>query len=234
MGYERFIGQVEDGYAYLTEDELKHAKVKRVKTGDRIEINDLKGNVYLTEVLEITKRYIKCRIIEKIKVEEEDFRITLYQCMPNQLSKIDDIIEGVSQLGVYRFVPVISERSAVKTKDVLKKIKKWEKKALNSIKQCKRLYPVIIENPVKLEDIKSDDEGKFVFYEKEEKRTVKEFLDKKLKNVSVVIGPEGGFTEGEIKILQDKGFIPLTMGKNILRMETAVITGICQIRFLFD
>lgn len=55
MGYERFIGQVEDGYAYLTEDELKHAKVKRVKTGDRIEINDLKGNVYLTEVLEITK-----------------------------------------------------------------------------------------------------------------------------------------------------------------------------------
>lgn len=95
-------------------------------------------------------------------MEEEDFRITLYQCMPNQLSKIDDIIEGVSQLGVYRFVPVISERSAVKTKDVLKKIKNG-KKALNSIKQCKRLYPVIIENPVKLEDIKSDDEGKFVF-----------------------------------------------------------------------
>ncbi|WP_457621059.1 RsmE family RNA methyltransferase [Persephonella sp.] len=234
MGYDRFIGNVEKDLAYIKDEELNHAKVKRIKTGDKIEINDLEGNVYLAEVTEITKKYIKSRIIKKLQVEEEKYRITLYQCMPNHLSKIDDLIEGISQLGVYKLIPVISERSAVKTKDVLKKMEKWKKKALNSIKQCKRLYPIIIEEPVKIENIYSDDEGKFVFYEKEDKRTIKEFLNTKPEKVSVIIGPEGGFTEKEIKILTEKGFIPLTLGKNILTMETAVITGICQIRFLFD
>ncbi len=233
MNRERFIGQIENGFAYLTDEELHHARVKRIKIKDKIEINDLKGNIYLTEVLEITKRYIKCRLIKKISVEEEDFKITLYQCMPNHLSKIDHIIESISQLNVYKLVPVISQFSAVKEKDILKKIKKWEKKALNSLKQCKRVYPVIIENPVKLKDINSSDEGKFVFYEKEKERTVKDFLNINIRNVSVVIGPEGGFSEKEIELLKKKGFVPLTMGKNILTMETAIITGICQIRFLF-
>ncbi|WP_457641968.1 RsmE family RNA methyltransferase [Persephonella sp.] len=231
--FPRFIGHTNEGFAYLTDEELKHAKVKRIREKEKIEINDLNGNVYLVEVTEVTKKYLKGKILEKLEIKEEKLKITLYQCVPNQPSKIDDLIESISELGVYKFVPVISKYSAVKEKDIQKKVSKWEKKAVNSIKQCKRLFPLKIENPIKIEDIITEDEGKFVFYEKEKEKNLKDFINKKIDRISVVIGAEGGFTEEEIEILRAKGFVSLTLGKNILRMETAVIAGICQIRFVF-
>ena len=234
MSYPRFIGRVEDGYAFLKGDEFHHAvKVRRIKEGYRIEVNDLNGNVYLTEVERIEKKRVIAKVIEKLKVEEERVKITLFQCMPNHLSKIDDIIEPISELGVYKLVPVISKNTAVKEKDILKKIKKWEKIAINSIKQCRRLYPLKIEKPVRLKEIKTEDKIKIVFYEREREKTVKE-VKEKADSVSVLIGTEGGLTEEEIEILKEKGFETYSLGKNILRMETAIIVGICQVKFVIS
>ncbi len=234
MSYPRFIGRVEDGYAFLESDEFHHAvKVRRIKEGYRIEVNDLNGNVYLTEIERIEKKRVIAKVIEKLKVEEERLKITLFQCMPNHLSKIDDIIEPISELGVYKLVPVISKNTAVKEKDILKKIKKWEKIAINSIKQCRRLYPLKIEKPVRLKEIKTEDKIKIVFYEREREKTVKE-VKEKADSVSVLIGAEGGLTEEEIEILKEKGFETYSLGKNILRMETAIIVGICQVKFVIS
>jgi len=103
---------------------------------------------------------------------------------------------------------VITERSAVKEKDVLKKIDRWKKIALNSIKQCRRLYPVEILN-LKKEKIK------------------------KVKSVAVFVGPEGGITDRELDILSKKGFRSASLGDYILKMETAVIVGVCQVNFVY-
>ncbi|WP_456400515.1 RsmE family RNA methyltransferase [Persephonella sp.] len=233
MGYKRFIGEIKNDLCLFPEEETKHLKANRIKLGEKVEVNDLNGNIYITEIIEIGKNSAKGKVLKKIEAKEEDLTINLYQCMPNQLSKIDDLIDSISELGVTKLIPVLSEYSAVKERDVIKKISKWKKKALHSIKQCKRLYPIVIENPIKINDIQTEDTLKIVFYEKEKEKTLKGLIGTYTKNISVVIGPEGGLSEKDIKILKNKGFIPITMGKNILKMETAVITGICQIKFLF-
>ncbi|WP_297888088.1 RsmE family RNA methyltransferase [Sulfurihydrogenibium sp.] len=235
MSYPIFIGNPEGDYLVLTDEEYHHAvNVKRIKEGFLIEVNDLKGNMYLGEVVKIDKNKVVVKPIEKLHIKTPLYKITLYQCMPNQLSKIDDIIEPVSQLGVDRFVPVLSKNSAVKLSDIEKKIPKWEKIALNSVKQCRRLFPVVIDKPIKLSNINSNDQLKVVFYEKEKENKVKNLIDKKYSSCSVVIGNEGGFDEYEIQELKNKGFISLTLGDYILKMETAIIVGVCQIKLILD
>lgn len=235
MSYPLFIGKFEGDFLVLTDDEYHHAvKVRRLKEGDKVEVNDLQGNIYLGEILKIEKNKALIKPIQKQDIKIPDYKITLYQCMPNQLSKIDDIIEPISQLGVDRFVPVLSKNSAVKQSDVEKKIQKWEKIALNSIKQCRRLYPVSIDKPVKLSNINSYDDLKVVFYEKEYERKTKDLLGKTFQSCSIVIGNEGGFEKEEIKLLVDKGFLPFSLGNYILKMETAIIVGVCQIKMILE
>ncbi len=234
MGFYRFIGERENNSVFLTEEELKHAKVRRIKIGEKIEVNTLDGNVYLAEVREITKKYLKASIIEKIPQETNKVHIELFLSMPNKLSKVDDLIEPLSELGVNKLIPVISEYTAVKEENILKKLTKWKKIALNSIKQCKRLYPLQIKQPLKIENITPSTEARFVFYEKERKKSLKDFINKEFKSISLYVGNEGGISDKDLKILLEKNFIPLKLSQNILRMETAILTAVCQTIFVFE
>lgn len=228
----RLIGKKAGELIYITDEELQHLKVLRLKPTDKVEINDLQGNIFEGEILEISKKEAKIKPIKKLDISEQRLKITLFLGMPNQLSKVDDLIEPISQLGVYKLVPVITKRSAVKEKDIIRKKEKWEKIALNSIKQCKRLFPVIVENPVNIHKI--NQEGlKFVFYEKEKVNNLKTLEFENIEEIAVFIGPEGGFEEEEIQMLKNKGFITLSLGDYILRMETAVVVSLCQINFKF-
>ncbi len=234
MAVPRFIGNIENNKVILEGEEFHHAKVKRIREGEKIEINDLKGNIYLVQVEKVEKRKLIGKVLEKIEQKEEKLKINLYLCMPNHLSKVDDLIEPISELGVTTLIPVLSKYSAVKTKDIQRKIKKWEKIALNSIKQCKRLFPLEINEPVNIKDIKPKGEYRFVFYEKEKINTLKNYLEKEGNNIDILIGGEGGLAEEEIINLKTKGFEAVSLGENILRMETAVITAVCQVKFVFS
>lgn len=230
----RFIGKKEGEFLVIQDQELQHLKVLRLKDLDMVEVNDLNGNIYEGQIIEINKKKAIVKPLKKLNIEDEDLNITLMVCVPNQPSKIDDLIEPISQLGVNRLIPVISKRSAIKISDIIKKKEKWEKIGLNSIKQCKRVFPLKIENPVELPKINIDNGLKFVFYEKESFNNLKTLNIDSFKDISIIIGPEGGFEDREIDILKEKGFIPLTLGKNILKFETAVIVSICQIKFKFS
>ena len=235
MSYPTFIGNVEGDFLVLTDEEFHHAvKVRRIKEGNLVEVNDLKGNLFLGEVLKIEKKKVLIKPLEKVEVKQPNYRITLYQCMPNQLSKVDDIIEPISQLGVDRLVPVVCKNSAVGFQEVEKKIPKWEKIALNSIKQCRRLFPLVIDKPIKLSNISNDDDLKVVFYEKEKVNKLKDFINSRYSSCSLVIGNEGGFTEEEIESLKSKGFVTVSLGDYILKMETAIIVGVCQTKFILE
>jgi len=113
-------------------------------------------------------------------------------------------------------------------------LKNGKKIALNSIKQCKRPFPIIIEKPLKLYNIKSNDDLKVVFYEKEQQNKAKMLMNNNFKAASVFIGNEGGFKGEEIEYLKKEGFIPLSLGDYILKMETAIIIGICQIKCILE
>ena len=228
MGYPRFIGTVIKNQFILQGEEFHHAKVRRIKEKQKIEINDLKGNVYLGIVTNVEKRAVKGKILEKIHVVEGKLCINLLLGMPNKLSKIDKLIPSITELGVKRFIPVITKNTAVKEKDIIKKISKWEKISLNSIKQCGRLFPIQIEKPVSLSEISPSSPVRIVFFEKEKKRTVKD-INVQTDSVDVFIGAEGGIAETEIISLKEKGFETYSLGPYTLRMETAVIASISQI-----
>ncbi|MGB9766100.1 MAG: RsmE family RNA methyltransferase [Sulfurihydrogenibium sp.] len=235
MSYPTFIGNFEGDFLVLTDEEFHHAvKVRRIKEGNLVEVNDLKGNLFLGEVLKIEKKKVLIKPLEKVEVKQPNYRITLYQCMPNQLSKVDDIIEPISQLGVDRLVPVICKNSAVGFQEVEKKIPKWEKIALNSIKQCRRLFPLVIDKPIKLSNISNEDDLKVVFYEREKVNKLKDFINSRYSSCSLVIGNEGGFTKEEIESLKSKGFVTVSLGDYILKMETAIIVGVCQTKFILE
>ncbi|NPA57785.1 MAG: 16S rRNA (uracil(1498)-N(3))-methyltransferase [Aquificae bacterium] len=229
MGLARFIGQVKNGRFSLEGEEYHHAKVRRIKEGQLIEVNNLQGEVFLCRVEEVGKKQIRGEVVGKVNPPEEKIRIELFLGMPNRLSKVDELIEPITELGVERLIPVITKNSAVKPQQVIKKLPKWEKISLNSIKQCGRLFPVKIEKPIKIGEIKTQAEKKVLFYEKERERSLT--AGESCKTAAVVVGGEGGFTEEEVRLLEEKGFLPYSLGEYILRMETAVITSICQVKF---
>jgi len=225
MSLPRFIGKVEGDRFTLTDGEAHHCFVRRIKEGQKIEVNNLQGQVYLCKVERINKGLVEGEVLQEVKQKGEGKYIELFLGMPNRLSKVDDLMEAITEMGTTKLIPVITKNTAVKEKDILKKIPKWEKISLNSIKQCKRLFPVEIQKPIKVKDIYPTAEEKVVFYERaEEKYPCKEGLS----SVAVFVGAEGGITEEEIQILQEKGFRPYSLGDNILRMETAVITALCK------
>ena len=238
MAFSCFLGKIKDNLAILEGEEARHANVKRLRTGELIEVNDLKGNIYLCKVKEVSKKKVEAEVLEKLNPEQykPKVQITLYLAVPNRPAKIDDLIEPLSQLGVSKLVPVITSRTAVKQKDIEKKLEKWGKISLNSIKQCKRLYPLEIEKPISLKDISPFGEEKIFFYEREREKTLKSLCKQNLdvKSIDVVIGNEGGFTEEEVSLLKEKGFKTYSLGNFILTMETAVVAGISQINLVLS
>jgi 16S rRNA (uracil1498-N3)-methyltransferase len=234
MSLPCFIGKLTDNKIVIEGQEYHHAiNVKRLKINDKIEVNDLNGNYLVGTIDKIEKNYLLATIDSIIKKPIPSISITLYQCLPNKLSVIDGLIEPISQLNTATFVPTISEFCSLKANDIQKKLPKWEKIAVQSIKQCKRLYPLAIKNPQKLLNIDSNESLKIVFYENEKNKTLKDLTIKNVESVAVVIGPEGGFSKSEIMALVEKGFVALNLSTNILKAEVATIAALAQIELIF-
>ncbi|AHF96776.1 MAG: RsmE family RNA methyltransferase [Desulfurella sp.] len=233
MSLPCFIGKFSDGYLIIDGQEYHHAiNVKRLKINDKIEVNDLNGNYFVATINKIEKKYLTAVINNKVKKNIPKTSIVLYQCLPNKLSKIDELIEPISQLNTTIFIPTISQYCALKPKDIESKIAKWEKIAIQSIKQCKRLFPVNIDKPQYLFNINPQEQIKIVFYENEKSMTLKNLEIKKFDSIAILIGPEGGLSEKEIIYLQKKGFKTLSLATNILKTEVATITALSQIELM--
>ena len=157
--------------------------------------------------------------------------ITLFQGIP-KFDKMELIIQKNTEVGVKKIVPVLMERTVVKLdeKTINKKIERWQKISEVAAKQSMRDIIPEVENVIKLKDIeKQNYDIVLVAYENEDKNMLKSELIK-LKNekmnkynIAIVIGPEGGIAEKEIEILKNMGAVFVSLGKRILRTETAGI-----------
>ncbi len=233
MSLPCFIGKLFNNKLIIENQEYHHAiNVKRLKLNDKIEVNDLNGNYYIATIIKIEKNYLTAKINDKVVKSVPKTSLTLYQCLPNKLSKIDELIEPITQLNVTTFVPIISHNCSLKLKDIQNKLLKWEKITIQSIKQCKRLYPLKIQMPQYLFNINPKENMKIVFYENEKNNTLKNFEIKRFNSIGIVIGPEGGLINSEIEYLQKKGFIALSLSTNILKSEIATIAALSQIELM--
>lgn len=157
----------------------------------------------------------------------------MFQGLP-KADKMEYIIQKTTELGVKRIIPVKMERCVAKIndKDKINKIDRWRKIAEVAAKQSQRDTIPVIDEIIKLNDINIDKYDVFIIaYEKEKNISIKNLLqkNKQSKNIGILIGPEGGINEKEIKLLQEKGGKLVSLGERILRTETAPIALISMI-----
>ncbi len=224
--------QINNDKIHILGEDVNHiANVLRMKKEDEVQIcNQETGENYITKIISFSKDKIECEIVKKIiETVESNVDITLFQGIP-KFDKMELIIQKNTEVGVKKIVPVLMERTVVKLdeKTANKKIERWQKIAEVAAKQSMRDIIPEIENIIKLQDItKQDYDEVLVAYENEEKNMLKQEL-KKLQGkdrykIAIVIGPEGGISEKEIEILKNMGASFVSLGKRILRTETAGI-----------
>ena len=172
---------------------------------------------------------------------ESDIKIYLFQGLPKS-QKMDLIVQKGTELGITEFIPVITHRVDVKLKGEFKKIDRLKKIALEAAKQSKRsIIPSVLE-PIEFEEvldkIKSLD-LLIVPYENANNFGIKTLMNElrienmvdDIKNVGIFVGPEGGIEESEVERLKDKGARIVTLGKRILRTETAGFVAASLIQY---
>ena len=234
-----FVNQKNIGDVYITiteKEDIHHiAKVLRLKPGDEIDISDCMEWEYKTEIISIENDYIEAKILDKQKFSREPkIKITLFQGLPKQ-GKMELIIQKAVELGAFQVVPVFTDRSIVTDNGKMgKKIERWQKISDEAVKQCRRgIIPKVLEErgfKDMLVNLESFDLVLFP-YENEEKRSIKDVLQmlkEKPEKIAIIIGPEGGFSDQEAKSLKALGIDGVTLGKTILRTETAGIVAIAM------
>lgn len=245
--YKFFISsnQVNDGKVIIVGEDVNHIKnVLRLNTNDELIVcnNDL-AKSYIAKIINISKDEVICRIVEEnIDTTESIIDIDLFQGLPKK-DKMEYIIQKTTELGIKHIYPIALDRCVVKIdkKDENKKILRWQKIAETAAKQSKRDLIPTIENIINLENIcKNISKYDIILlaYENEENITIKQELQKLKKNrklsIGVVIGPEGGFTGKEVESLVSAGAKCVTLGKRILRTETASIVMLSDIIYEFE
>jgi len=232
------IGEAE---AYIRGDDANHiARVLRTRIGEQIMICDGAGNDYTCEIREISHEEIRLSIVEKLPCNAEpDVKITLFMALPKS-DKMEYVIQKAVELGVYEIVPFSSSRCVVKldSKAGEKKAERWQKIAHSAAKQSGRGIIPKVYAPITFNDLKGK-VGEFDLplfcYECEEENSLKNVLSgKTFTKACIVVGPEGGFDRTEVEQALESGFISVSLGKRILRCETAPGCAICAILYHTD
>lgn len=226
---------------FIEGDDVKHIyKVLRLKETDKISINNCNGIEYLGEIEEINKKEVKVRLLEKIDLNNESpIKVHLFQGLP-KAAKMDLIAQKCTELGVHKITPLITERVIVKGNEAseFKKVDRWNRIALEASKQSKRSIIPSIEQPMKFEELLNtlhQFQLIVVPYENANNYGMKYVKDQvkeeEIKEVAIIIGPEGGFEESEIEALKEKGAHIITLGPRILRTETAGFVALSLIMY---
>ncbi len=240
----RFIvdpNSIQNGQVKLEGDDLKHLrKVLRLGPGDLINVFDGCGKEYEAKVLNVDKACAIAEIVSSFLTDTEpQIKLTLFQGLPKG-EKMDLIIQKGVELGVHRFIPVITDRTVVQLdrKDGEKKAERWSKIAREASKQCRRALVPEISVPLSLDEAISEFEkydAVLLLYENESKKCLKETLKcytiNKIKDIALFVGPEGGFTPYEVEKYTKLGFDITSLGERILRTETAAISVISIIMY---
>lgn len=236
---QRYFVTVDIDNISFTEGDIFHIqKVMRFKNGDIIEIV-LSSKVYLTKIENVNP--LKVEIIEELEEKRElENDITLLYCLPKG-DKLDLVIQKATELGVKNIVGVISSRTIVKIdeKDKKRKIERFNKIIKEAAEQSKRVNLPEFVDIIDFKDInKYLSIHNFIAYEGEALNDGTLFDDlnkiKKNESISILVGAEGGFSLSEVKLANEIGFKSVSLGKLILRSETAAIYFLSVLSFMLS
>lgn len=224
----------------LTEKESHHiSRVLRLKKGSMLELCDQSGNTYAGVIDSEGKRVSV--IIEQKMAKKNPSGCELIVCQGAiKTKKLELILQKCTELGVHTIIPFQGARSQGNTvSSYTKKDQRWRKIIDEARKQCLRPDPLKLLQLATFNDMLSmaadyKDMVKILFWEKEESNTMKLLQDTIVQHRKAVLlfGPEGGFTDQEVVTACEAGFVTVSLGKSILRAETAVIAGVSIVRYI--
>ncbi len=230
--YPRFFTEnISENTAVLEGEDAKHAAaVLRMRAGDIAVLCNGRGTDYLAEAAETSPECCTFKILEKSpNPAEPSIRLRLFQAMPKS-DKMEFIVQKAVECGAAEIIPFFSERcvSRPDAKQMQKKLVRYRKIALEAAKQCGRGVIPTVGEAVEFSALKtliSSENTGILFYECSTvplRDAVAEFRE----NVDIVIGSEGGFEPREAEELQRLGLVSVSLGKRILRCETAPVAAI--------
>ncbi len=224
-----FVNGIRDGRAELTGDQAHHLRrVLRVEAGRRYEISDTR-RVYLAEVSLSTAKRIVFDVLEELPAREPPVALDLYLALI-KFDRMELAIEKTTELGVRRIVPVIASRSEKGLERAAgKRAERWRRIAREAGQQARRLRPPEIGPAVGFGMALEAEAGQRYILDEEAgappllgvlSRAGSDFRD-----AALLVGPEGGWTEGERREALAAGWVRVSLGGNILRAETAAIAA---------
>lgn len=229
---------VKQDIAVVSDKENFHhiAKVLRAKIGETLLLIDENQTQYKVEIQNIDSKTITTKVVE---VSKSNHCLNMQLYLVESVLKTDAqnfVMQKATELGVKGIIPIITDNSVIKPSVVDTKIDKWQKIANEAVKQCERVdFPIIGMRTTLSEVLKNDDfDIKIACVERGQNTTLKACLkDINIKDnpkIAVIIGPEGGFSAQELELLKQHDDVKkVSLGKLILRAETAVITALSNV-----
>ena len=220
----------------LTGENAAHAKVLRLKVGEEVMVCDGQGNECLCRVESTDGQYDLSVMSRGISETEAAVRVSVYMALP-KADKLEHVIQKATELGAYEIVTFPTARcvSRPDEKSLNKKLDRWQKIAASAAEQSGRgRIPQVIVLPSYKAALSraAECDKAIVFYENEHATTLRQALEESpYKTVSILSGPEGGFEEAEITQAREAGLQVCTLGRRILRCETAPLCGLSAIMY---
>jgi 16S rRNA (uracil1498-N3)-methyltransferase len=217
----------------IAEEKARYlVSVLRCKAGDDLIIFNKQGRCFRTALVKVEKKEVIAEVLEEFPCDAESpIHLTLVQSLLKG-EKMDLVIQKTTELGVSDILPVVSERSQIKD---TRKTVRWRKIAEEASRQSGRSVVPAVHDPVRFRDfLLSENRKGIIFYEEGGVKLSEAVssLGTHISSLIIVIGPEGGFSEEEIIAALGKGFQVASLGKRILRAETAAISAVSLVQFL--
>ncbi len=221
--------KIEGNSAVISAEEVQHAvKVLRMKTGDEILVTSLDGVMHKAAIDFISKDSISANIVESFPDwGKRNYSLRVCLAPTKNIDRYEWFLEKSVEIGIDRITPICTDHSERK----IVKMDRSKKILRSAVKQSMKSSMPVLDEMIDIDDLLNEnfDKGESLFIahcdENEFRSSIKELM-KKGGNYTILIGPEGDFSEREVKLARDKGFIPVTFGESRLRTETAGVWAV--------
>ncbi len=235
-----FVDQLADIITF-TGDTARHLGYSlRSRVGDRVQVVDALGSCAEVELIQFDRESVRAKRVSDIVQLRIERPITLACCLPKQ-NKFDIIVEKVTEMGVSRIVPLISDRTIARPSEAREqsKLERWSRIIREAAQQSGRaslpLLERITELPAWIDEIKPllvDENIALIFCNERERNIHIKSVVRDIKcEVIILIGPEGGFSDREVRMIKDAGAFSVSLGAQILKVDTAALSTVAIIQY---
>lgn len=228
--YNPTITETTEGFVFDKEESKHIVKVMRKKQGDILFVTNGLGFLFKTEIIIAMDTKCSVKIVSSEKSEPLKYHLHLAVAPTKMNDRYEWFLEKATEMGISEITPIIcdhSERKFIKTD-------RFDKIIQSAMKQSLQYYLPKLNEPISFKDfmkIKNEGLNLIAHCEETNKKSLKEVLKPK-ENITILIGPEGDFSDKEIKSALENNYIPVSLGNTRLRTETAAVVACHSVVFV--